>query len=158
MQAIISSLVIIHFDQLLQPNLRIFLKGTRSWVDVSASYLTKLFIHHYYHEVIVIWGEAKNLSKNAQNRRSGEKSNCLFETCKKFRCHMGVIYMQHQLPWPWIKFIHIHHPNMHFHTENVCCVVVLIDDILILQTKNHIGIIPTHILQYISYLSLNCLV
>ena len=33
--------------------LRRFLRGTRSYVFVSAAYIPKLFIHHYYHGVIV---------------------------------------------------------------------------------------------------------
>ena len=62
---------------------------------------------------------------------------------------MGVISMQHHLTWPWIKSVHIHHPNINLHTGNVCCVVGLIDHVLILQANNEIVILPTHILQYV---------
>ena len=53
-QTIISSLVILHYDQFYHPNVRIFLRGTRSCVVVRAEYLPKLFINHYSHGVIVI--------------------------------------------------------------------------------------------------------
>ena len=46
------------------------------------------------------------------------------------------------------KFVHIHHPNMHCLTGNICFVLVPSYYILIFQAKNQIGIIPTHVLQY----------
>ena len=59
----------------------------------------------------------KNLSQNSQNIRSGEKANRLFEIYKTLRCHMGVIYMQQQITLTWLKFVHIHHPKIHYHTR-----------------------------------------
>ena len=41
--------------------------------------------------------DLNGLSQNAQNRRSGEKYNRLFDTYKTMWCHIGVIYMQQQL-------------------------------------------------------------
>ena len=54
MQTIISSLVILHYDQLYHPNSRKYLTSTRSFAVVSDEYLPKLFIYHYYHGVIII--------------------------------------------------------------------------------------------------------
>ena len=55
---------------------------------------------------------------------------------------MSVVYMQQQLKITWLQCVHIHHPNMHFHTGNVCFVVVLISHELIFHTNNNIVIIP----------------
>ena len=90
-----------------------------------------------------------NLIQNSQDIRSGEKDNRLFETYKFLLYHMGAIYMQQQLTCPWLKCVHIHHPNMHYHIGNLCCVVLIIAHVLIFQTNNDIHIIPTHILQYV---------
>ena len=54
--------------------------------------------------------------------------------------------------------MHIYHPNIYCHTGNFCCVVVIISHVMIFRTNNQIGIITMHILQYMSYLSLNCMV
>ena len=59
MQTIISSLVILHYDQFYHPKPRKVLHGTRSCVVVSSAYMQKLFIHHYYHGVTVIWRRSK---------------------------------------------------------------------------------------------------
>ena len=56
MQKIISSLVILLYDQLFHPNPRIFMYGTRSCLVVSATYLPKVFILNYYYRVIFIRG------------------------------------------------------------------------------------------------------
>ena len=58
MQTIISPLVILHYDQFFRPNLRRCLHGKRSCVVVITAYLPKLFIHHYYHGVIFLWGSS----------------------------------------------------------------------------------------------------
>ena len=55
MQKIISPLVILHYYQLFQPKVRRCLHVTRSFVVLSAAYLTKVLIHHYYNGAIVIW-------------------------------------------------------------------------------------------------------
>ena len=59
---------------ILPPQLICFRKDTRSCVVVNVEYLLKVYIHHYYHDDIII---LKNLGyqQNYQNRRSGEKSN-----------------------------------------------------------------------------------
>ena len=62
---------------------------------------------------------------------------------------MGAIYMQKNLTWTWLKCVHIHHTNMHFHTGNMYCIIVPIARVLIFRNNNHIGIIPTHLLQYV---------
>ena len=89
----------------------------------------------------------KYLSQNSQNRRSGEMANWIFETYKTIWWRMGVISMQQHLKWTWRQCVYIHHPNMHCHTGNVCCMVVPISQVLIFQSKNHIGIITTHLLK-----------
>ena len=58
MNTIISSLVILHYDQFFHNNLRRIMYGKSSCVVVSAAYLPKLFIHCYYHGVIVILGSS----------------------------------------------------------------------------------------------------
>ena len=106
------------------------------------------------HSLLLSWRDCymkniKDIIQNEQNRRSGEMNNDLFEHIKNLLCCMGVIYMQHHLTRTWLQCVHIHHPNMHFHTGNEFCVVVLIYHVLIFQTKNQICIIPTHLLQYV---------
>ena len=54
MLTIISSLVILHYNQFFRPNLRRFLHSTKSCAVVSAAYLPKVCIHIYYHAVIVL--------------------------------------------------------------------------------------------------------
>ena len=149
--------MILHYDQLYHPNSRRCMYGTRSFVVVSDLYLPKTFINHYYHVVIFYLKNIKYISQNSQNRRSVETANSLFETYKNMWWHMGVINMQQHIIWTWLQYVHIYHPNIHFHTGNVCCVVVPISHILILHTKHQIGFIPTHIFQYISYISHNCM-
>ena len=41
--------------------------------------MPKVYIHHYCHGEIVI-KKLKDISQNSQNRRSGEKENCIYET------------------------------------------------------------------------------
>ena len=48
----------------------------------NVAYLPKVYIHDYYHGVIFILKKLKDLSQNAQNRRSGGKANCIYETYK----------------------------------------------------------------------------
>ena len=55
MQTIISSLVILQYYKFCHTKSRICLHGTRSCIVMSATYMPKLFIHNYYHGVIVIW-------------------------------------------------------------------------------------------------------
>ena len=62
---------------------------------------------------------------------------------------MEIKSMQQNLTRPCIHCLHIQHPNMYCQTGNSCCVVVLIEHGLIFYTKNKIGIIPTHLLQYV---------
>ena len=68
---------------------------------------------------------------------------------KTMWCHTDVIYMQKYLTWLWIQCVHIHHPNIHCHAVNVCCVVVLIAPVLIFYNNNEISIITKHLLQYV---------
>ena len=148
-QTIISSLVIQQYDKLFHPKLRSCMHGTRSCVVVSVTYLGKSI-----HSSLLACGNSylrniNNISKNSQNRRSDKKYNRVFDTYKTFWCHMGIIYMQQQLTQTWLQCVNIHHPNMYCHTGNVCWVVVIISHVLIFQTKNQIGIIPTHIVQYV---------
>ena len=49
---------------------------------LNIAYLPKVYIPHCYHGVIVILKKLKYQSKNAQNRRSDEKSNCICEIYK----------------------------------------------------------------------------
>ena len=56
-------------------------------MGLSVTYLPKEIIHNYYHGVSVL-KKLKDQICNAQNRRSSEMSNCLFETYK-------ISYMPH---------------------------------------------------------------
>ena len=49
---------------------------------VNVVYLSKLYIPHYYHGVIGIFKKLKYQIQNSQNRRSGGKSNRIYETYK----------------------------------------------------------------------------
>ena len=60
---------------------------------------------------------------------------------------MCVISMKHHLSCPWKKYVHIHHPNIHFHTVNVCCTDMPISHVMTLLTNNQIGIIELFQLQ-----------
>ena len=91
------------------------------------------------HSSLLLWRDCylrklNNLIQNAQNRRSGEKDNGLFETYKNsVMPHGSHIYatasdmsMDTMFAYP---------PSQHaFHNGNVCCVVVLIDHVLIFRT------------------------
>ena len=59
MQNRISSSVILLYAKLCHPNPRRCLHGTRSCVVVSVGYLPIVFIHHYFHGVIIIWRKSK---------------------------------------------------------------------------------------------------
>ena len=48
---------------------------------MNVVYLPKLYIPHYFHGVISIY-KIKYQRQNAQNIRSGEKLNSVYETCK----------------------------------------------------------------------------
>ena len=123
MQKIISWLVILHHDQFFHPNLRRCLQGTKSCVVASAAYLQKLFIHHYYNDVIVIWVSSMIAAKMRKTEDPLKSIIAYLIHIKTLWWHMGVIYTKQQLIWPWLQCVHIQHRNMHCHTENVCFVV-----------------------------------
>ena len=62
---------------------------------------------------------------------------------------MVIIGTKHHLTWPRQKFVHIHNHIIHYHTRNVCFVVVPIAHVLIYQSKNHRSIIKKHVLLYL---------
>ena len=62
---------------------------------------------------------------------------------------MVFTYTKQHLIWTWKQCVNIHHHIMHYHTGNVCCVLVPITHVLIYQSKNHRSIINVHVLQYI---------
>ena len=64
------------------PILNKFHQDARSCMVFNVVYLPKLYIHHYYHGVIFILKQLKYQSQNSQNRRSGGKSNRIYETYK----------------------------------------------------------------------------
>ena len=67
---------------LLPPQLKQFRQDTMSCVVENVAYLPKVYIHNYYHGVIIIKKKLKGHSQNAQNRSSGEKANPIYETYK----------------------------------------------------------------------------
>ena len=70
------------FRSLLKPQLKKCHQDTRSCVVVNVVYMPKLYIPHNYHGVTGIKKKLKYQRKNSQNKRSGEKSNCIYETYK----------------------------------------------------------------------------
>ena len=62
---------------------------------------------------------------------------------------MGIIFIKQYMTWIWQQYVHIHSTKMHWHTGNVCCVVVQNVHVIMSQVRNHISINPTHILQYV---------
>ena len=59
---------------------------------MSVVYIPKVYIHDEYHGVIVL-KKLKDRSQNAQNRKSGEKENCIYETYRNtFILHGHHIY------------------------------------------------------------------
>ena len=54
MQKIISLSVILHYVHYWHPNLKKGHQDTKSCVVLSVVYLPKVYIHHYYHVVIVV--------------------------------------------------------------------------------------------------------
>ena len=73
--------------------------------------------------------------------------NCIFETYKNSAMSPGRNIYETEADMAMEKYGHIHHPNKHCHTINMCCVVVPIFHVLILHTNNQIAIVPTHLLQ-----------
>ena len=75
-------------SSLIQPYKIFFYSNSKIWphhktlcMGVSVAYMPKSYIHQYYHDVCFFW-KIKDHSCNAQNRRSGENPNHLFETYK----------------------------------------------------------------------------
>ena len=62
-------------SSLLPPQFKKLHQDTRLCVVVNVAYLPKVCTHHYYHGVIIILKKLKDLSQNAQNKRSGEKKS-----------------------------------------------------------------------------------
>ena len=61
------------------PNYKIRPPNTKPCVGTYVAYTPKLCIYHYYHG-ISIFEKTQGKICNAQNIRSGEMANCLFET------------------------------------------------------------------------------
>ena len=147
MQTIISALVIIHCVQFCHPKSRRCMHCTRSFVVVNVAYIPKISIHCLYHVVIVICRISKIQVRIIKTEDLVKWIISYLKHIKTMWCCMSDVTMQQHLTWPWIQSVNIHNPNMHWHTGNVCCVVVTIDHILKFQDKNQISIIPTHLLQ-----------
>ena len=69
-----------YYKNKFHPNSKIWPLDTNLCVGVSVAYLPKAFIRWYYHGVSVFRRKLKDQICNAQNRRSGEMANRLFET------------------------------------------------------------------------------
>ena len=91
----------------------------------------------------------KDLSQNAKSKGLVKFLIAYLSHVKILRCHMGFISMQQHLTCSWQKCVHIHHPNIHCWTGNVCCVVVLNSYALIFQTNNCIVVIQKYLLKHI---------
>ena len=70
-----------HYEIFFHPNSKIRPRDTKLCVGVSVAYMTKPCIHNYYHDVRV-FEKLKDKSYNAQNIKSCEMTNILFETYK----------------------------------------------------------------------------
>ena len=73
---------------LFHQNSKIRPLDTKLYVGVSVAYMPKSRIHHYYHGVRV-FEKIKDKSCNAQNRRSDESPNRLFDTYKNYATPNG---------------------------------------------------------------------
>ena len=74
-------------------------QDTNSCVVSNVAYLPKVYIPHYYHNVIIILKKLKDQSQNSQNRRSGDKTNHIYDTYKIQSCHIDVIFTPEHLVW-----------------------------------------------------------
>ena len=98
-----------------------------------------IFQNHALIIIIMAWvcfWKIKNKICNAQNRRSGEIDNSLFEIYKTLSRHTESIRFKQHLTWQ--KYVRIHHENSHDHIENVFCIVMRNVHVLILQFQNQI--------------------
>ena len=92
MQKIISLSVILHYVHYCHPNFKKYHQYTKSYVVVSVVYMTKVYIPHYYHVVIII-KKLKDQRNISQSIRSEEKSHHIYETYKNtFMPHGRRIY------------------------------------------------------------------
>ena len=79
----------------------------------NVAYLPKVYIHHYYHGVIITL-KLKDISPNAQNRMSGGKTNRIYETYKNIVMpHERHIYAK------TYYIVHTHSRIMRYHTGNM---------------------------------------
>ena len=106
------------------------------------------------HSSLLSWRDSylkklKDLSQNAQNRRSGEKANRIYKTYKIQSCHMSVIFKPKNMIWQSQKFMQPHSLIMRYHTGNVYWdVVPNVLESTLLNRKQMI-IILTPFLQFI---------
>ena len=124
-------------------------------MGVSVAYLSKACIHNYYH-VVSVFEKLKDQICNAQNRRSGEMADSLFEKYKILSCHMESIFFRQNLIWKCQQYVHIHNQNMHYHIGNVFCIVLRNIHGLIFQAHNHISTIHMLAPLYV-FMSINTL-
>ena len=93
--------------------------------------------HDHYHKKL------KDQIQNSQNRRSGEKSNRVYESYKIQSFHIGVIFTSKHLIWQRQQYVRIHNQIMHFHTGNVSFNFVWNVQTLIFLTRKQIINITT---------------
>ena len=86
--------------------------------------MLKVYIHHYYHGVIVIKKDSKIIAKMLKIEGLWGKSNRIDKTHKNtVMPHGRRIYAKH-LTRKRKQCVHIQSQIMHYHTENVSCDVV----------------------------------
>ena len=137
---IVLSSVIQYHEIFFHPNLIIWPLDTKLCVSASVAYLSKSYIHNYYHGVRV-FEKLQDQSCNSQNRRSGKISNCFYKIYKILSFYMGSICFRQHLTWQWQQYVNIRHQNIHYHILKWFCVVLHNVHGFIFQVQNHINII-----------------
>ena len=149
MKIIIPLSAIIHYVRYFHPNFKKNRQDTRLWVVVNVVYLTKLFIHHYYHDVIVIFKNSSISDKMLKTEGLGEKKITYMKLIKIQSRHMGLIFTSKHMTWQSQQCVHVHSHIMRYHTGNVYCVVVPNVQALIFLTSKQIISIPTPVLKFV---------
>ena len=118
MKMIISLSVILHYVHYFHPNFFKNHQDTRLCVVVNVSYLPKLFIHRYYHGVIVIFKNSRISAKMLKTERLGGKQISYMKHIKIRSCHMGVIFTPKPMTLKRQQYVHTHSQIMCCHTGN----------------------------------------
>ena len=145
---IISLSVILNYIHYCHPNKKCN-QGTRLYVVANVAYLTKIYIHRYYHVVIIILNSLKISSKMLKTEGLGEKQIAYMKHIKIQSFHMGFIFTPNHMTRQRQQCVHTHSQIMCYHNENVYCDVVPNVQALIFLTRKQMIIILTPVLKFV---------